>query len=207
MKRTWTLVVLAVFVAPFAASAQQAAPPIRDRASITFDEVERGFHFGLAGGPLFWNNPPPGTLPFLSAGQEIRLEMGFDLGSYVSFGVFGMLTTNRAPAAYIGKSQGSASGDFASIIPGALIKISPIGFRDGQDIKRVWLYLRAGGGYAMFYPRALLPDADVMIFAGPGVEYFTRLRHFSVGLEATFNMLVNQQTIGFAVTPTLRYAF
>ena len=45
------------------------------------------------------------------------------------------------------------------------------------------------------------------IFAGPGIEYFTRLRHFSIGLEATGSYLVNTGTIGFSVSPNLRFAF
>jgi hypothetical protein len=133
--------------------------------------------------------------------------MGVDLGSYFSIGLFGMLTSNRMPAEYIGFSGGAASGDFTSVTPGALVKLSLIGIRDGQDVKRVWFYIRAGAGYSFFYPRALLPENDVLVFAGPGIEYFTRLRHFSIGLEAVFNMWVLKQTIGFAVTPTVRYAF
>ena len=39
--------------------------------------------------------------------------------------------------------------------------------------------------------KQLLPDSDILVFAGPGVEYYTRLRHFSVGLEVTGSYLVS----------------
>jgi len=210
MTRTWTLLLMAVCSLPATTWAQtEAAPPVKDRKAVTFNEIERGFHFGLAAGAWFTFNPPtvdPRPRPF-SAGQELRLEMGVDIGSHVSVALFGMLTSNRMPAEYIGFSNGAASGDFTTLTPGALVKLSLLGIKDGQDVKRVWLYLRAGAGYSFFYPRALLPENDVLVFAGPGVEYFTRLRHFSIGLEAVFNMMVIQKTIGFAVTPTVRYAF
>jgi hypothetical protein len=47
----------------------------------------------------------------------------------------------------------------------------------------------------------------VLIFAGPGIEYYTRLRHFSIGLEADFLFFALTQSIGFTVTPMLRYVF
>jgi hypothetical protein len=207
MRRTWTFFLLTVLAVPFAAQAQAPAP--KEREAAQFNEVERGFHFGLTAGPFFLMNPPTtaGRPSPFSTGQELRLELGMDFGPYVSFAIFGMLTANRAPAQYIGLSEGAASGDFASVTPGGVLRISFLGIRDGQDVKRVWIYLRAGAGYTFFYPRPLLPNNDVLIFAGPGVEYFTRLRHFSIGLEVTGTFLALSGTFGFAVTPTLRYAF
>ena len=48
---------------------------------------------------------------------------------------------------------------------------------------------------------------SVLVFGGPGIEYYTRLRHFSFGVEITGSYLVNSGAFGFAITPTLRYAF
>ena len=64
-----------------------------------------------------------------------------------------------------------------------------------------------GGGFVLYQPKSLLPGADVLVFAGPGIEYFTRLRHFSIGFEADFIFMALSQSFGFTVTPMLRYAF
>jgi len=70
----------------------------------------------------------------------------------------------------------------------------------------VLFYARGGVGYAKFYPTELL-SPDALLFAGPGIEYFTRIRHFSVGFEVTGSYLVKSKTFGFALAPNLRYAF
>lgn len=198
---------------PFTAQAQEEAPastPRGDRpAAAPIDEVERGPYFGVLAGPSFLFNPPAaeGTSRPFSPGQMAQVEVGFDLGERLSLGVFLSGAYHRAGADYVGFSGGSASGDFSSLVPGAVLRLHALGFADDQGVRRTWLYLRGGAGYAMFWPRALLPDAEVLVFAGPGVEYFTKLRHFSVGLEVTGTYLLTSKAAGFAVTPTLRYAF
>ena len=48
---------------------------------------------------------------------------------------------------------------------------------------------------------------EVALLAGISVEYYTRLRHFAIGLEAMFQMLFVTSTFGVTITPTLRYSF
>jgi hypothetical protein len=160
-----------------------------------------------SGGAFFLNSLPAtqGPTPF-SAGQMAQVELGGDLGEHLSIGLFLMGTANRAGSDYIGKSGGTASGDLSAIIPGAALRLSIAGVADSNDVRRIWFYARAGVGYAKFYPAALLP-ADALFFAGPGIEYFTRIRHFSVGFEVTGSYLVKSKTLGFALAPNLRYAF
>jgi hypothetical protein len=136
-----------------------------------------------------------------------QVEVGVDIGERLSVGAFIMGATNRAGSEYEGNSGGAASGDFSMLVPGALARFNLVGFADAQDVQRTWIYLRGGAGYAIFSPKLLLPDPDILVFAGPGVEYYTRLRHFSVGVEVTGSFLVQSQSFGFAVTPNLRYAF
>ncbi|XXF80468.1 adventurous gliding motility protein CglE [Myxococcaceae bacterium GXIMD 01537] len=185
-----------------------SAAPLKDRPAETFNEIERGIYFSVLGGPMFVVNPPAsdGPRPF-SPGQMGQVEIGVDLGERFSLGLFLMGATNRAGSDYVGKSGGAASGDFSTLVPGAVMRAHLVGFADSQEVKRTFLYARAGAGYALFSPKQLLPDADILVFAGPGVEYYTRLRHFSVGLEVTGSYLVNSGSFGFALTPNLRYAF
>lgn len=204
MKALSPFIVCAALALPALAHAQAAG----DRPAESFEEIERGLYFSVLGGPSFIVNPPAsqGPRPF-SPGQMAQVEVGVDLGERLSVGLFVMGASNRAGSEYVGNSGGAASGDFSMLVPGAVARFHLMGFADAQDVQRTWLYVRGGAGYAMFSPKLLLPDPDILVFAGPGVEYYTRLRHFSVGVEVTGSFLVQSQSFGFAVTPNLRYAF
>ncbi|PTL82543.1 adventurous gliding motility protein CglE [Vitiosangium sp. GDMCC 1.1324] len=204
MKALRPFVFCAALALPALANAQAAG----DRPAETFEEIERGLYFSVLGGPFFIVNPPAssGPRPF-SPGQMAQVEVGVDIGERLSIGAFLMGASNRAGSDYVGNSGGAASGDFSTLVPGALARVHLVGFADSQDVKRTWLYVRGGAGYAIFRPKQLLPDSDILVFAGPGLEYYTRLRHFSVGVEVTGSLFVKSQSFGFAVTPNLRYAF
>jgi len=212
MKALASIALLSVLVVPALAHAQNASPrkeAAGDRAVESFNEIERGLYFAVQGGPFFIANPPSdGTNPRpFSPGQSAHVEVGVDIGERLSVGLFVLGAANRAGSEYIGKSGGAASGDFSTLVPGATLRAHLVGFADSQGVQRTFIYARAGAGLAMFSPKLLLPDSDILVFAGPGVEYYTRLRHFSVGLEVTGNYLVSSGSIGFAVSPNLRYAF
>ena len=198
---------VALFVLPAAAFAQSA--PAQDRAAVTFNEIERGFFFGLQGGWLFMFEPPAaeGTDRPFSPGQMAFIEVGYEFGERVSIAGFLMGSANRASSTYIGFSNAQASGDFSSLIPGGTVRVNIVGFNDSQEVKRTWLYARGGAGYAMFWPKALIPEGDVLAFAGPGIEYFTKLRHFSIGLEVTGSLFLTTGAKAVTLTPNLRYAF
>jgi hypothetical protein len=204
--RAAAAICLVVAVLASRAQAQESAPALKEREAPPV-EVERGLYFRGSGGAFFLNSLPAtqGPKPF-SSGQMAQVELGIDIGEHVAVGLFVMGTSNRAGSDYIGHSGGTASGDFSGLVPGAAVRLSLVGISDANDVKRTWFYLRAGGGYAKFYPSALVP-ADALVFAGPGIEYFTRIRHFSVGFEVTGSYLVNAKTFGFALAPNLRYAF
>jgi hypothetical protein len=211
MKALATVALFCVLVVPTLARAQQpasAANPVKDREAETFDEIERGLYFAVGGGPFFIANAPAsqGPRPF-STGQMAQVEVGYDIGERLSAGLFVMGAANRAGSDYVGDSGGAASGDFSTLVTGATVRAHLVGFADNQEVKRTFIYARAGAGLAMFSPKLLLPDSDIMVFVGPGVEYYTRLRHFSVGVEVTGSYLVSSGSLGFAVTPNLRYAF
>jgi hypothetical protein len=204
MKALRPVVICAALAAPALAHAQAAG----DRPAENFEEIERGLYFSVLGGPSFIVNPPAasGPRPF-SFGQMAQVEVGVDLGERLSLGLFILGASNRVGTEYIGNSGGTASGDFSTLVPGAAVRAHLVDFADSQEVKRTWIYARAGAGYAIFSPKQLLPDPDILVFLGPGVEYYTRLRHFSIGIEVTGNFLVKSQSFGFAVTPNLRYAF
>jgi hypothetical protein len=212
MKALASIALLSVLVVPALSRAQETSATktsTGDRPAVTFNEIERGLYLSVQGGPYFVVNPPAteSTPRPFSAGQSAQVEVGLDIGERLSVGLFVLGATNSAGSEYVGKSGGAASGAFSTLVPGATLRAHLVGFADNQDVKRTFIYARAGAGLAMFSPKLLLPDSDILVFAGPGVEYYTRLRHFSVGLEVTGSYLVSSGSIGFAVSPNLRYAF
>jgi len=121
------------------------------------------------------------------------------------FGTGGMPT--GPSGACLSTAPGSPSGDFAMLGAGLAAKVNIIGIADSQDVKRLWLYARAAGGANFYFPNTLVSGVDVLVQAGAGIEYYTRLRHFAIGLEAMFQMMVVTTTFGVTLTPTLRYSF
>ncbi len=189
--------------------------PLEDKKAITYKEIERGVFLGVSAG--FWGtiNPPSGPMSaqYFSPGQAALIELGFDIGERVSPAIFFLATSNRMGSDYTGTArnetsgQALRSGDFGSVAPGAGARIRLVGFQDNQEVNRTWISLRAGAAFVLYQPTTLIDRPDVLIFAGPGVEYFTRLRHVSIGLDATFNFMVLTQSVGFSVLPFVRYAF
>jgi hypothetical protein len=217
MRRT-LLVGVAVLSAllPALAFAQSlaAAPLLEKEAPI--DEVERGFYLGADVGLSFLSGLPAkaGTPSPSSAGMMLRLEAGYDIGRYLTVSLFGAFAAYSAGSDYVGYSQGNASGAFTQLIPGLALRFNALGFADGQGVQRTWLYVKAGAGWAFFQPSALFTITPATssysafyAFAGVGVQYYTHLRHFSIGLEVDASFLGKSNEWGFQVTPNIRYAF
>lgn len=216
---------LALVVLLISSLAAAQGKPLEDRKAITYSEIERGFFFGVSGG--FWGtiNPPAAAMSaqYFSPGQAALVEIGFDIGERVSPALFFLATSNRMGSDYTGTvrtcgsggardcttgetPQGVRSGDYGSIAPGVGARIRIAGFKDSQDVTRTWFYARVGGAFMLYQPNTLISQPDVLLFAGPGLEYFTRLRHFSIGVDANFNFMALTQSVGFSVLPFVRYA-
>lgn len=205
MSNGWRALLFAAVLIP-SVSFAQAAAPAKDKEAVTFNEIERGPYFGVNGG-LNYLVTAPHASDNGGLGQHVGVEIGSDIGDRLSVAGFIDYFANKASANYVGESGGSASGDYSALTPGAVVRVNTVGFNDAQEVRRTWIYIRAGAGYAMFAPKQLLPNNDILVFAGPGVEYYTRLRHFSVALEVTGSFLLASGSVGIQVTPNLRYAF
>jgi hypothetical protein len=203
MTRFFALVLLVTATVGF------AQEKVEDKKAPTIQEIERGFYFEARGGFFGVVNPPASgnSKSYFSGGQAVQLDMGFDIGDRVSPSIFLLATANKMGSDYTGLSGGTASGDFAAMIPGVGVKVRLVGLDDSQNVKRTWFYVHAAGGVVFYSPASLLNRLDVLLSAGPGVEYFTKLRHFSIGIEAKFNFMVLTQTIGFSILPTVKYSF
>lgn len=198
----------ALLLAPALASGQEAAPRLEeDPRAAKFRDVERGFFVGFEAGWLgLFDTPTSDPEKFPLAGESggtagglvVGGLGGVDLGTRVSVALFVQGGNARASVNY---------GAFSLFAGGVDLKVALLGKRDRNDWERLFVYVHARGGWARTYPQGLFGTDDVLVSAGPGVEYFTRLRHFSIGLAADVVYATKAAAAGFAVYPTVRYTF
>jgi len=202
-----TLLAVALLV-PALALAQDAAPQLQeDPRAARFKDVERGFFIGFEAGYLgLLETPTADREQFRLAGESggraggllVGALVGVDLGTHLSVALFVQGGNERADANY---------GAFSLLSAGADAKLALKGWRDRNDWERLYFYVHGRAGYAKTYPQGLFGTSDVVVAGGPGVEYFTKLRHFSIALGADVVYATRAAAAGFAIYPTVRYTF
>jgi hypothetical protein len=203
------LVMALTLAAPSAATrAQDAAPaPAEDPRAPKYRDVERGLFVGFEAGWLSLLETPnqdPVTYPFAvegggsAQGTVIGLHLGYDLTERLAIAIFAEGASLKASASY---------GGFDLLVAGADVRFAFFGSRDRNGYQRFFLYAHARGGYLLSHPTGLFADTDVLVGGGLGAEYFTQLRHFSVGLQVDGLYVISAKAPGFAVTPVVRYTF
>ncbi len=194
---------------PAVALAQEAAPRLQeDPRAAKFKDVERGVFVALEAGYLGLLDTPPATdlaaFPLAkesggrAGGVVIGVLVGVDIGKRLSVGLYGQGGNERASLDY---------GAFSLYAAGLDLKVSVIGRKDRNDWERFYAYVHARGGYARTYPDGLFGTDDLLVAGGLGVEYFTQLRHFSVGIAVDGLYATKAAVAGVAVYPIVRYTF
>jgi len=199
-----------VFLIPWSLVLAQETASVREGERAPLREVEQGAYLRLQGGVWYLLEAPAheGVKGPKSFGHSLQLEVGYEFAERFSLGVMLLGTFNPANSSYHGQSKNNeAAGGFSSLTPGLSAKVGLFGFNDAHSVRRTWIYVRAAVGASFFFPKVLLPEMDFLLNGGIGVEYHTRLRHFSIGLEASGIGLLRAGAFGFAITPSLRYAF
>ena len=191
-----------------AARAQEAAPTLQeDPRAAKFRDVERGVFVGFDAGwlslfktptadPL--KHPYAGSGGGAAGGLVVGLNAGIDLGSLVAVSVFGVGANEKASVDY---------GAFSLTAVGVDLRVSPFSIKDRNGWNRFFIYGHARGGYAWTRPTGLFGDVETLAAAGAGIEYFTRLRHFSVGMALDGVYAMKAKSFGLSVYPTVRYTF
>ena len=210
MKSRWKTIAAAVLVALAApaARAQEAAPTLQeDPRAARFRDVERGFFVGLDLGWLALLETPtadPVAHPYAgdgggaSGGLLIGLDAGVDLGTRFAVSVFAVGANEQADVDY---------GSFSLYAAGLDLRYAFLATKDRNGWERFFVYAHARGGYARTWPKGLFGDVETVVSGGVGVEYFTRLRHFSVGVAADGVYALDAGAAGWALYPTVRYTF
>jgi hypothetical protein len=200
--------VIIAMLLPLAALAQESAPPLpQDPRAPRFREVERGFFTGFEVGYLMLFDTPtadPVKYPFAGKGGGrangflVGVTAGYDVTDRLAISLYALGSNSHASLSY---------GSFSVISGGGDLRLALFGSRDANAVERLFFYVHGRGGYLVTYPEGLFGNHDLYLAGGPGIEYFTRLRHFSIGLAADVAYLPTAKTAGLAVTPTMRYTF
>ncbi len=203
--RKLALVLLAL---PVLALGQDSAPQLQeDPRAAKFRDVERGFFVGFEAGYLgLLETPTSDRVKYPLAGESggsaggvlIGAMLGMDVGERISVAIVGQGGNERARANY---------GAFSLLSAGLDVRVAVKGWRDRNDWQRLFVYVHGRGSLARTFPEGLFGRSDVLVAGGPGIEYFTKLRHFSVGAAVDAVYATKAAALGYAVYPTVRYTF
>jgi len=178
-------------------------------------EVVKGFYARAGVGFLAWL--PPVGLEASGVGNSVDLALGGDIVDQLGFtlsveGQFfqGVSNGPPIPGVYL-------QGDFRSI--GGLGRVRAGLNFGGRQIKR-WTFFFGGGG-GVYYSPQLQPemvgtDAAVnwihgkpagMVAGNVGIEFYTKLSHFSLGLDASFYAVLGLPVTALSLSPTIFFKY
>ena len=172
------------------------------------NEIERGFSLSIDYGanyyiPLSGAGFVSMNQDYLSPGTRMGMRLGYDILNNIAVDLFVLANFNQGVIDDKALKDGVLTGDLAHFAPG-------VGFRFAfVTADRVFAYARIGAGYALWFPSQLAGNSvgSIHTDASIGVEYYTHLRHISVGIEADFQALLAPMAFGFAIYPTIKYTF
>lgn len=192
-----------------------SAAPIEQKTGPKLNEVEHGFYVGASAGVNLALSPggtmADGSKPGMATGQSGGIELGFEPTPLFAVGVLAWGSAASTSSQYLGTcTPGNGvtcpHGNFTQLLLGANARLNLSLGADANDVKRAFFFVRAGAGYAILAPKGLLANEPV-VFGGPGFEYFTHLRHFSIGIEADASYGLTNKGLGVMVQPLVRYTF
>ena len=202
------LVMALTLAGPGVARAQDTGPgSLEDPRAAKFADVERGVFIGMeAGGLVLFKTPTADRVRFPVAGEDggssrgvvVGLTAGVDLGSTVAVSAFALGTSQRASIDY---------GAFDLLAAGLDLKVALWKRADRNGWNRLFVYGHLRGGYVLTHPEGLFGDSDVLVAGGVGIEYYTQLRHFSVGLQVDGLYALSAGAPGLSLSPIVRYTF
>jgi hypothetical protein len=181
-------------------------------------EIVKGAYLKVNLGPLFWLPPmsnftsTTGTEMDISFGYDVVDTLGFTLSIEGSF--FQLITNGDGVSTDIGAQIGSPiQGDFR--IFGGTASVRAAANIGGRRVKRLSISGHGGGGIG--YSPALVDLTDNRVVSrmaygyimqerplglvqgGLGLEYYTRLSHFSVGVDIDFTVVLGGPIVGMGV--------
>lgn len=196
------LVILLLLGASILAAAEEEA--IGDASGNDLAPVVKGLSATMSGGlfAMVGNaaeySDPLGSIVTLGFGYDIQIVDAFSLGIHAKFGLLQLNTDSS-------QSVSPWVEDYAPVLAG--ISLNPT-----YCINNRWeIGLEVGADFLLMGKAKDIDDKEsdmfIMIGAGVDAEYYTYARHFSFGLTAKFDYIVNFDGFGVTVMPYLKYSF
>jgi hypothetical protein len=207
-------------VRPSRSSSRKGKRAAREVVKGAYAKVNMGLGISLP--PFRSYTSSTSTQVDFSFGVDVLDRLAFTLTIEGSF--FNMISNANGPIRNADRTftPSVVQGDYNLIGGTAAVRFGP-NF-GGKRVKRLHLAIQVGGGVG--YSPKLVDDASVLfqtnrlvllqggpvglITPGIGLEYYTRLSHFSLGLDVDFNVVVGRAgVVPMWVTPTLfiKYTF
>ena len=172
-----------------------------------FEAIVRGLFVEarVGGGYMVQNGTIPAGDPYapqlagetegLGGGALVHLALGYDITELFSLQAVGGMTlaSSRRRKLWV--------RDLALSFGGAAVRLA---FDLGD---RLDLLISGGGGYAMADNGVDAPQKGPVAFGGLGVEYYTHVRHFSLGLELAVLAPLSPKRLFVSLAPQLKYTF
>lgn len=184
-----------------------------DTKVVEIDEIERGIYLSVDyGANYFIPLVQPGFVvlnpDYLRPGTRMGIRVGYDILNNIRLDLFVLANFNEGVISQEDLQASKLTGDLAHFAPGLAVRFD---FITSED-QRLFAFVRAGAGYALWFPAKLVdPKQDFVgslhTDASLGIEYYTKLRHLSAGLEVDFQALLAPSAFGVSVYPTLKYTF
>jgi hypothetical protein len=191
-------------------AAQEQVQVTAEQPAPELNPVEHGPYASTSIGVLFLYLPGAGA--GVGSGALVGVSLGYDFTPNIGVGFFGLGLALNTPSSYVGLgSSPSTSGDLTAMFPGLelVFRLPLSADRDGID--RLFLNVAAGGGALFLNPAGLVGTQGILPAgkADLSLEYFTRLRHFSVGLalDGLMAFPTGGTLAGGALSPFARYSF
>jgi hypothetical protein len=185
-----------------------------DTKVAVINEVERGFFLSVDYGPNYYiplanQGFVSMNQDYLSPGTRMGLRFGYDILNNIAADVFVLANFNQGVLSQQALRDGVLTGDLAHFAPGVGLRFDFLTIPDAGGHDRFFAFARVGAGYALWFPSELAGNSigSVHTDASIGFEYYTHLRHLSIGVEADFQALIAPFAFGFAVYPTVKYTF
>lgn len=177
------------------------------------NDVEKGFYINSRLGTLIYLGSGYGD--YANAGIMYGLGLGYDiLPKWLSLevgAIFNFHGANILDENGLRKPDAMVRGDFGALRVPVALNVRYF------TTKRVELYVSVTGG--LNYNAQSIDGFDANGdsiggnkldgYAGGrvGVEYYTGLRHFSIGLDMEFDYIFSAKSMALAIAPTLKYTF
>jgi hypothetical protein len=200
----------AVWVPSVRSLGQESPQVTAEQAPAQLNPVEHGVYAGTSIGALFMH--VPGTGAGLATGALVGVTLGYDFSPLIGLDFFGCGLSMSTPSDYQGLGTNpTASGDLTALFPGVELVLRLPLSKDRDDVDRLFFNVAAGGGALILNPTGLVGTRGVLAAgkANASLEYFTHLRHFSIGLalDGLVAFPTGGTLIGGALSPFARYSF